>query len=73
MPNMEVEVSAEFEKIPEEVKEEVKEEPKVEEKVEKDETPKTGAMDIALYVLGAIALVSVVGTVKAKKPGKYSK
>lgn len=39
----------------------------------KDETPKTGAMDIALYVLGAIALVSVVGTVKAKKPGKYSK
>jgi len=40
---------------------------------EKDETPKTGAFDIALYVLGAIALVSVVGTVKAKKPGKYSK
>jgi len=39
----------------------------------KDETPKTGAFDIALYVLGAIALVSVVGTVKAKKPGKYSK
>lgn len=67
MPNMEVEVSAEFEKIPEEVK---KEEPKVE---EKDETPKTGAFDIALYVLGIVALVSVVGTVKAKKPGKYSK
>lgn len=39
----------------------------------KDETPKTGALDIALYVLGAIALVSVVGTVKSKKPGKYSK
>ncbi|MBQ3145351.1 MAG: hypothetical protein IJB90_02060 [Clostridia bacterium] len=39
----------------------------------KDETPKTGAFDIALYVLGAIVLVSVVGTVKAKKPGKYSK
>lgn len=39
----------------------------------KDETPKTGAFDIVLYVLGAIALVSLVGTVKAKKPGKYSK
>lgn len=39
---------------------------------EKDETPKTGAFDMVLYVLGAIALVSVVGTVKAKT-GKYSK
>ena len=43
------------------------------EPAKKDETPKTGAFDIALYVLGAIALVSVVGTIKAKKPGKYSK
>lgn len=40
---------------------------------EKDETPKTGALDITLYVLGTIALVSVVGVVKAKKTGKYSK
>lgn len=47
--------------------------PEEDKKAEKDETPKTGAFDIALYVLGIVALVSVVGTVKAKKPGKYSK
>lgn len=39
---------------------------------EKDETPKTGAFDIVLYVLGATALVSVIVAVKSKT-GKYSK
>lgn len=39
---------------------------------EKDETPKTGTFDMVLYVLGAIALVSVVAAVKSKT-GKYSK
>lgn len=71
MGNWDCVISAEFEKI---------EEPTAggqgtaeQEPAKKDETPKTGAFDIALYVLGIVALVSVVGTVKAKKPGKYSK
>lgn len=75
-PLSDVTVSAKFTKISnnEQLPETEKTEPKSETTTseEKDETPKTGAFDIVLYVLGAIALVSVVVAVKSKT-GKYSK
>ena len=58
MPNLGVIVDAEFEKIP------VVETPKAE---EKDDTPKTGSIDIVLYVSAIIATISLAGIVLVKK------
>lgn len=75
-PLSDVTVSAKFTKISndEQLPETEKTEPKSETTTseEKDETPKTGAFDMILYVLGAIALVSIVVAVNSKT-GKYSK
>ena len=63
MPDKDVEVTSEFEKIP------VKAE---ENKEEKDETPKMGAMN-ASYVWMTLLAISLVGILTTKKVAKHSK
>lgn len=75
MPESNVTVMAEFEKITEDItdnnsnnenKNDEGTKDNQEEKSEKDETPKTGAFDIALYVLTALGTIALVSAVKAK-------
>ncbi len=63
MPDEEVTVKAEFEKIP------VKAE---ENKEEKDETPKMGEMNIS-FVWATLAVIALVGIATTKKVSKHSK
>ena len=58
MPDLGVIVDAQFEKIP------VVETPKAE---EKDDTPKTGSIDVVLYASAIIATISLAGIVLVKK------
>ena len=59
-----IELETRFEKLPEEPADEPEEEP-----VEKDDTPKMGAIDVAL-IASVIAIVSVSGIVAVKKYNK---
>lgn len=62
MPESDVTIKAVLEKVP--VGADVEKETKKE--AEKDNTPKTGALNIALYALVALGTVSFIGAVKAK-------
>lgn len=68
MPDIGVIVTAEFEEAQAIAKEEAIQQPE-----EKDNTPKTGAINIPSYVWISLAVIALVGIATTKKPGKHVK
>lgn len=78
MPSSDISISAQFEKIevPKEEEKEPEKEPEktpekepeqeIEKTPEKDTTPKTGALNIAIYTCVALGTIALIGTVKSK-------
>ena len=74
VPESDITISAQFEKIEEPEGEKESEESKVEDNKteeenkteEKDTTPKTGALNIAIYTCIALGTIALIGTVKSK-------